>query len=45
MNDVIASVAEEERHKVTLPSGLDYISASANQIHVMGTITFGDYSG
>ena len=45
MNDVIASVSGEDRHKVTLPSGLDYISASANQIHVMGTITYEDYNG
>lgn len=45
INDVIASVSGEERHKVTLPSGLDYITASAQQIHVMGTITFENYNG
>lgn len=45
MNDVIASVSGEERHKIELPSGLDYISASTNQIHVSGTITFEEYNG
>lgn len=43
--DAVSSATEEDRHRITLPSGLDYISASTNQIHVLGTITFTDYNG
>ena len=42
--DVIAGVAGEERHRIEFPSGLDYISAATNQIHVPGTYTFEVYS-
>jgi len=45
VNDVIASIAGEERHKITFPTGLDYITAATNQIHVPGTYTYEVYNG
>lgn len=45
LNDVIASVSGEERHKVTLSNNSDYVTTSSNQIHVLGTITYEDYNG
>lgn len=45
ISEVISAVAEERRHRLEQPSGLDYITASADQVHVPGTITFLDYNG
>lgn len=44
LNEAISSVAGEVRHKITLPSGLDYVTAATDQIHVPGTITFDEYT-
>ena len=45
LSEAISSVPGENRHELKFPSGLDYLTAASNQVHVPGTITFEDYNG
>lgn len=45
ISEAVSSVSGEERHRITFPNGEDYVTASAGQVHVPGTITYEDYNG